>query len=58
MIKRRLGASVSARSGQRRAMLLKAIVHSILILFDDDLFDRATSTVFSGQRRHTRERQA
>ena len=43
MIKRRLGASVNARSDrrQRRAMLLKAIVHNILVVFDGKLFCRA-----------------
>ncbi len=43
MIKRRLGASVNARSDrrQRRAMLLKAIVHNILVVFDCKLFYRA-----------------
>lgn len=44
MIKRRLGATLNARSNrrQRQAMLLKAIVHNILILFDRRLFYRAT----------------
>jgi hypothetical protein len=40
MVKRRLGANVNARSDrrQRRALLLQAIVHKILILFDNHLF--------------------
>ena len=48
MLKRRLGATVSARSDrrQRRAMLLKAIVHNILILFDGRLFYRAGHSAF------------
>jgi transposase len=51
MIKRRLGASVNARSDrrQRRAMLLKAIVHNILILFDGELFYRAGLSQFSSK---------
>jgi len=43
MLKRRLGECVNARSDrrQRRALLLKAITHNILILFDNELFYRA-----------------
>lgn len=53
MIKRRLGATVNARSDrrQRRAMLLKAIVHNVLILFDGGAFlqSKADPFVYSGQ---------
>ncbi len=48
MIKRRLGASVNACSDrrQRRALLLKAIVHNVLILFDNYLFYRVRRVGF------------
>lgn len=43
MIKRRLGEVLGARSQRRqnRAMMLRAIVHNIMILFDQQLFYRA-----------------
>ncbi len=48
MLKRRLGARVNARSDrrQRRALRLKAVVHNILILFDEELFYRARMSPF------------
>jgi len=49
MIKRRLGEVLGARSQRRqnRAIMLRAIVHNILILFDRQLFYRADSSPFS-----------
>lgn len=49
MLKRRLGECVNARSErrQRRAMLLKAITHNILILFDNEFFYRARMSPLS-----------
>ena len=51
MLKRRLGASVNARSDrrQRRAMLLKAIVHNVLILFDASFSTEQTYPLFPGR---------
>jgi len=48
MIKRRLGECVNARSDrrQRRALLLKAIVHNILVHFLTQLFYRAAASPF------------
>ena len=48
MIKRRLGEVLGARSQRRqnRAMMLRAIVHNILILFDQQVFYRADSSPF------------
>jgi hypothetical protein len=46
--KRRLGAGVNVRPDrcQRRAMLLKAIVHKILVLLLQGFFCRALLTLF------------